>query len=174
MMPAADPRTRSEDWRSPEYDMARVMLTESIYQGSRIEVFGLSGCGKMLASTADELEQFARQCNGDGSYTHISPNGKVRMPIRLNAEGQLMTAAEIAAEVREETRRARAAVGKKHGDPESQFRFDPIPASQFPTEPDPGCIWETFIATHSINAWQNPIANTGARSDRSPSGRSRR
>ena len=41
-------------------------------------------------------------------------------------------------------------MGKKHGDPESQFRFDPIPASQFPTEPDPGCIWETFIATHSI------------------------
>ena len=140
----------NNDWRTAEYDFAKRMLTDSIYRDSRIEVMGLSGCGEMVASTEAELEQFARQCNGDASFSHLTPNGKVRTPIRVNSEGQLMTTGEIAAEVSEETRRARESVGKKHGDTEPFFRFNPIPASQFPNEPDPEWIWESFIATHSV------------------------
>ncbi|MCZ6652455.1 MAG: AAA family ATPase [Planctomycetota bacterium] len=67
----------------------------------------------MVASTEAELEQFARQCNGDASFTHLTPNGRVPMPIRVNSEGRLMQPSEIVAEVRDAEFRAFEKVEKK-------------------------------------------------------------
>lgn len=139
MMSAADSRTDSGDFCMPEYEFARLMLTDSIYHGSRIEVVGLSGCGEMVASTETELEEFARRCNGDASFSHLTPNGRTRTPIRVNSEGRLMTPEEIAAEVRPDDFRAFEKASIK----DSKDATTPPTAADAAQEPGwlPGIMW---------------------------------
>ena len=75
----------SFEWWTPVLQRALNILAASVYHGLKIQIMGQADCGHHPpTSDPDELERFARAGGYNASYSLVTGNGQVSMPILID------------------------------------------------------------------------------------------